>query len=70
MWYVLRQSERYDVPKSGLVGSSGEVAGLVNKRVRHSLSTTALVQYLTVVPPNGSPRVIGSYRKAVRAAAT
>jgi hypothetical protein len=70
VWYVLRQSERYDVPKSGLVGSGGEVAGLVNKRVRHSLSTTALVQYLTVVPPNGSPRVIGSYRKAVRAAAT
>jgi hypothetical protein len=70
VWYVLRQNQRYDVPKPGLIGSGGEVAGLVNKRVRHSLDTTALVQYLAVVPAHGSPRVIGSYRKPVRAVAT
>jgi hypothetical protein len=70
VWYVLRQTERYDVPRSGLIGSGGEVAGLINKRVRHNLNTTALIQYLAVVPPHGSPQVIGSNRKAVRAAAT
>lgn len=70
VWYVLRQTEMYDLAKPGLIGSGGDLVGLLDERVRHRLSTVALTQYLAVVPPHGAPRVIGSYRKAIHAVAS
>ncbi len=67
VWYVLRQTEKYDMSTAGAVGSGGDLTGLVNGRVGHHLDTTALIQYLAQVPAHGSPQVIGSYRKAVQA---
>jgi hypothetical protein len=67
VWYVLRQTEKYDMNTAGAVGSGGDLTGLVNGRVGRHLDTTALIQYLATVPSHGSPQVIGSYRKAVQA---
>jgi hypothetical protein len=67
VWYVLRQTEKYDMSAAGAVGSGGDLTGLINGRVGHHLDTTALIQYLATVPDHGSPQVIGSYRKAVQA---
>ena len=41
-----------------------------NGKVRHHLATTALTQYLAVVPAQGAARVVGSYRKAIQATAS
>ena len=51
----------------GTVGADGDLTGLVTARVGHHLSSTALIQYLAVVPDHGETRVIGTYRKAVQA---
>ncbi len=67
VWYVVRQSERYDMVDPGAVNTGGDLAGLVTGRVGHHLSSTALIQYLAVVPDHGDTRVIGTYRKAVQA---
>jgi len=67
VWYVVRQSERYDMVKAGMVGAEGDLTGLVSGRVGHHLSSTALIQYLAIVPDHGDTRVIGTYRKAVQA---
>jgi hypothetical protein len=67
VWYVVRQSERYDMVDAGTVGADGDLAGLVTGRIGHHLSSVALIQYLAVVPAQGETRVIGSYRKAVQA---
>lgn len=69
VWYVVRQTESYAVPKAGLIGGGGDLTGLISGTVRHHLNTTALIQYLAVVPAHGAPRVIGTYRKAVQAEA-
>lgn len=70
VWYVVRQNETYDLAKPGLLGSGGDLVGLITGRVRHRLTTTALTQYLAVVPAHGAPKVVGSYRKAVQAASS
>jgi len=70
VWYVLRQTENYNVSKAGVIGTGGDLTGLVTTRIRHRLNTTALIQYLAVVPAHGKPQVIGTYRKAVQAAAS
>lgn len=70
VWYVVRQSETYDVTKQGVIGSGGDLTGLINGKVRHHLATTALTQYLAVVPAQGAARVVGSYRKAIQATAS
>ncbi|MCO6005962.1 hypothetical protein NE236_13295 [Actinoallomurus purpureus] len=70
VWYVVRQSETYELAKPGVIGSGGDLAGLIDGKVRHHLATTALTQYLAVVPPQGAARVVGSYRKAIQAAAS
>lgn len=70
VWYVVRQSETYDVAKPGLIGNGGDLAGLITGKVRHHLATTALTQYLALVPPQGAARVVGSYRKAIQATAS
>jgi hypothetical protein len=67
VWYVVRQSERYDMVDPGTVSADGDLAGLVSGRVGHHLSSVALIQYLAVVPDRGNTRVIGTYRKAVQA---
>lgn len=67
VWYVVRQSERYDMIDPGTVNTNGDLAGLVHGRVGHHLSSTALIQYLAIVPDHGDTRVIGTYRKAVQA---
>jgi hypothetical protein len=67
VWYVVRQSERYDMVDAGTVSTDGDLAGLVTGRIGHHLSSTALIQYLAVVPAQGETQVIGSYRKAVQA---
>jgi hypothetical protein len=67
VWYVVRQSERYDMVDPGTIGADGDLAGLVSGRVGHHLSSTALIQYLAVVPDHGDTQVIGTYRKAVQA---
>ncbi|MDN3355607.1 hypothetical protein [Actinomadura sp. DC4] len=67
VWYVVRQSERYDMVDPGTVSADGDLAGLVRGRVGHHLSSVALIQYLAVVPDHGSTQVIGTYRKAVQA---
>jgi hypothetical protein len=67
VWYVVRQSERYDMVDPGTVSADGDLAGLVSGRVGHHLSSTALIQYLAIVPDHGDTRVIGTYRKAVQA---
>ena len=67
VWYVVRQSERYDMVDPGTVSADGDLAGLVSGRVGHHLSSVALIQYLAVVPDHGNTQVIGTYRKAVQA---
>ncbi len=67
VWYVVRQSERYDMAKPGTVSTDGDLAGLVSGRVGHHLSSVALIQYLAIVPDHGDTQVIGTYRKAVQA---
>jgi hypothetical protein len=67
VWYVVRQSERYDMVDPGAVSTDGDLAGLVKGRVGRHLSSTALIQYLAVVPDHGDTQVIGTYRKAVQA---
>jgi hypothetical protein len=67
VWYVVRQSERYDMVHPGAVRTDGDLAGLVPGRVGHHLSSTALIQYLAIVPDHGDTQVIGTYRKAVQA---
>ena len=67
VWYVVRQSERYDMVDPGTVRANGDLAGLVSGRVGHHLSSVALIQYLAVVPDHGNTQVIGTYRKAVQA---
>jgi hypothetical protein len=67
VWYVVRQSERYDMVDPGTVNTDGDLAGLVTGRVGHHLSSIALIQYLAVVPDHGQTQVIGTYRKAVQA---
>jgi hypothetical protein len=67
VWYVVRQSERYDMVDPGTVNTNGDLAGLVTGRVGHHLSSIALIQYLAVVPDHGDTQVIGTYRKAVQA---
>jgi hypothetical protein len=67
VWYVVRQSERYDMVDPGTIGADGDLTGLVSGRVGHHLSSTALIQYLAVVPDHGDTQVIGTYRKAVQA---
>jgi hypothetical protein len=67
VWYVIRQSERYDMVDPGTVSADGDLTGLVSGRVGHHLSSTALIQYLAVVPDHGDTQVIGTYRKAVQA---
>jgi hypothetical protein len=67
VWYVVRQAERYDMVNPGTVSTNGDLAGLVTGRVGHHLSSTALIQYLAVVPDHGDAQVIGTYRKAVQA---
>lgn len=67
VWYVLRQSESYKMAKAGVVGNGGDLTGLLTGRVRHNLDTTALIQYLALVPRQGGAQVIGTYRKAVHA---
>jgi hypothetical protein len=67
VWYVLRQTERYDMSSPGTVGDHGDLAGLITGKIGHRLDTTALIQYLATVPKHGSPQVFGSYRKAVQA---
>lgn len=67
VWYVLRQTESYQLAKPGLIGNGGDLVGLVDGPVRHRLNSVALTQYLAVVPAHGAPRVIGSFRKAIRA---
>jgi hypothetical protein len=67
VWYVVRQSERYDMVDPGTVSTNGDLAGLVTGRVGHHLSSVALIQYLAVVPDHGNTQVIGTYRKAVQA---
>ena len=54
VWYVVRQSERYDMARPGTVGADGDLAGLVSERVGHHLNSTALIQYLAVVPGHGA----------------
>lgn len=70
VWYVLRQNETYDLAKPGLIGKGGDLVGLLDGTVRHRLNSVALTQYLALVPAHGAPRVIGSYRKAIRATAS
>lgn len=67
VWYVIRQSERYDMATPGTIGADGDLAGLVSGRIGHHLDSTALIQYLAVVPDHGETQVIGTYRKAVQA---
>jgi hypothetical protein len=67
VWYVVRQSERYDMVDPGTVSTDGDLAGLVTGRVGHHLSSVALIQYLAVVPRHGATHVVGTYRKAVQA---
>ncbi|GAA0337322.1 hypothetical protein NE235_32855 [Actinoallomurus spadix] len=67
VWYVVRQSESYDLARPGLIGNGGDLAGLISGKVRRHLDTTALTQYLAVVPPQGAAKVVGSYRKAIQA---
>jgi hypothetical protein len=67
VWYVVRQSERYDMVDPGTVSADGDLSGLVAGRVGHHLSSVALIQYLAVVPDHGDTQVIGTYRKAVQA---
>jgi hypothetical protein len=67
VWYVLRQTETYNMSTAGEVGRGGDLTGLITGKVGHHLNTTALIQYLATVPDHGSPQVIGSYRKAVQA---
>ncbi len=67
VWYVLRQTERYDMSSPGEVGGGGDLAGLITGKIGQRLDTTALIQYLATVPAHGTPQVIGSYRKAVQA---
>lgn len=67
VWYVVRQSERYDMVTPGMIGADGDLTGLVSGRVGHHLSSVALIQYLAVVPDHGKAQVIGTYRKAVQA---
>jgi hypothetical protein len=67
VWYVVRQSERYDMTRPGTVSTDGDLAGLVQGRVGHHLSSIALIQYLAIVPDHGDTQVIGTYRKAVQA---
>lgn len=67
VWYVIRQSERYDMVDPGTISANGDLTGLVSGRVGHHLSSTALIQYLAVVPDHGDTKVIGTYRKAVQA---
>jgi hypothetical protein len=67
VWYVLRQSEKYDMSRAGAVSGGGDLTGLVNGRIGRHLDTVALTQYLARVPDSGAPQVIGSYRKAISA---
>lgn len=67
VWYVLRQTEKYDMSKAGAIGGGGDLTGLVKGRIGHHLDTVALIQYLARVPDSGEPQVIGSYRKAIGA---
>ncbi|GAA2084447.1 hypothetical protein [Actinomadura alba] len=73
VWYVLQQNERYTAKKPGAISITGDLVGLAPPgNVKDRLDTTVLVQYLSKVPPKdkGSVDVTGSYRKAVRAAAS
>jgi hypothetical protein len=73
VWYVLQQNERYATKKPGIVSISGDLVGLAPPgKVQDRLDTTVLVQYLSKIPPKGKGTVdvIGTYRKAVQAAAS
>jgi hypothetical protein len=73
VWYVLRQNESYASRKPGAVSVSGDLVGLAPAgKVQKRLDTTVLIQYLSKVPAKGKGpvEVIGTYRKAVQAAAS
>ncbi|MGH3391009.1 MAG: hypothetical protein ACRDOO_19245 [Actinomadura sp.] len=73
VWYVLRQNETYASRKPGTVSITGDLVGLAPPgKVQKQLDTTVLIQYLSKIPPKGkgAVEVIGTYRKAVQAAAS